>query len=287
MCTSRPSTEDQHEVTIGDKGFMVNIKKGSCTCGFWLLNGIPCCHAFSSITYLRGHPEDFVDEYFLMNRVKSAYMHPIPPSEGRQAWLPVEGYKVYPPQIRRMPGRPKTKRKRETWEVTRKPSRDGNGKIATRHILVITCTNCGKDGHNKRNCKNPRKPPEPPKKKSRAAQPRTQGNVAADQNTTNEPKQRKKNRYSKCSSEFHNVRRCPMNVGIQAPHVGSSSRHVTDREMRMAMCGIGTYIDEATGNMYARMSTRVPGAGGHVQATAPDVPAVGATQPPATQPETP
>ncbi|CAI0476293.1 unnamed protein product, partial [Linum tenue] len=78
-------------------------------------------------------------------------------------------------------------------------------------------------------------------------------------------------------SEYHNTRRCPMNVGIQAPHVGSSRRNVTDREMRMTMQGIGTYIDENTINMYARLSTWVPESAGGVQPTAPDCPVVGAS----------
>ncbi|CAI0458185.1 unnamed protein product, partial [Linum tenue] len=63
-----------------------------------------------------------------------------------------------------------------------------------------------------------------------------------------------------------------MNVGIQAPHVGSSRRNVTDREMTMATQGIGTYIDENTDNMYARLSTRVPEGAGGVKAIAPDCP---------------
>ncbi|CAL1411060.1 unnamed protein product [Linum trigynum] len=117
MCTSRPSSETMHEVAVENKAFVVDLKNRTCTCGWWALNGIPCSHAFESIRSMRGHLDLYVDGFFKMEFVKMAYKFPIPALEGRQAWMPVFGNKVYPPRIRRMPGRPKTKRRREALEI--------------------------------------------------------------------------------------------------------------------------------------------------------------------------
>ncbi|CAN1172265.1 hypothetical protein LINPERHAP2_LOCUS30076 [Linum perenne] len=41
------------EVEIGGKGFVVDLDKNLCSCGYWELSGIPCVHAVTSAIYLR------------------------------------------------------------------------------------------------------------------------------------------------------------------------------------------------------------------------------------------
>ncbi|CAI0445945.1 unnamed protein product [Linum tenue] len=135
MCTSRPSSETMHEVSIDGKGFVVDLNNRKCTCSWWALNDIPCCHA--SITSMRRQSDLYVDGFFKMEFVKPAYKFPIPTSEGRQAWMPAFGNKVYPPRIRRMLGRPKKKRRREAWEIRSRQAKNGIGEVASRENLSV------------------------------------------------------------------------------------------------------------------------------------------------------
>ncbi|CAL1408645.1 unnamed protein product [Linum trigynum] len=70
MCTSRPSSETMHEVSVDGKGFMVDLNNQKFTSSWWALNDIPCCHA--SITSMRRQSDLYVDGFFKMEFVKSA-----------------------------------------------------------------------------------------------------------------------------------------------------------------------------------------------------------------------
>lgn len=47
---------------IGEK-YVVNLEKQSCTCNFWDLVGIPCCHVVCAIRYANGKFETYVPKY--------------------------------------------------------------------------------------------------------------------------------------------------------------------------------------------------------------------------------
>ncbi|XP_050238213.1 uncharacterized protein LOC126687699 [Mercurialis annua] len=113
LCTSTPSKGDKFQVAIGEDQFIVDLNNGSCTCNLWQLSGIPCIHACSRIHWLKKDPADYVDEYFSVQRYIEAYKYGIEPINGKKMWHVAEGNSILPPEYKKMPGRPKQKRKEE------------------------------------------------------------------------------------------------------------------------------------------------------------------------------
>ena len=53
-----------------DRKYIVNLQKRQCTCRYWQLSGLPCCHAISSIYKASQKLDDFIAPCF----TKAAYM---------------------------------------------------------------------------------------------------------------------------------------------------------------------------------------------------------------------
>jgi hypothetical protein len=125
--------------------FKVNIAKGTCSCNFWDLVGIPCRHAVSAICYGGKNPIDYVHEYYLREKYAACYGFAISAINGVDMWPePADGVEeIQPPMYKRPPGRPKKLRIRQFDENgVRKPRR---GKKR--------CTKCGIAGHTVMSCK--------------------------------------------------------------------------------------------------------------------------------------
>ncbi|CAN1221845.1 hypothetical protein LINGRAPRIM_LOCUS415 [Linum grandiflorum] len=96
------------ECTIGEKRYVVDMQKLTCSCGYWELSGIPCIHAISFASYLRKDIYSFTDVCYHLSFAKKAYGYGgIPALPGQQAWEETEGSVIHPPPGRVMPGRPK------------------------------------------------------------------------------------------------------------------------------------------------------------------------------------
>ena len=89
------------------------------------------------------------------------YRGNIRPLNGSSMWPKTNYTKPLPPITKRMPGRPKVKRRRHVTED------DGGYKRVRARGGTKLCTNCW---DNKRSCKNPQKPP-PPKVKKKMGRP--------------------------------------------------------------------------------------------------------------------
>jgi hypothetical protein len=97
------------------------------------------------------------------------------PVEGKESWPVAPNPRPFPPVKRKMPGRPKTERRREEQE---KPK----GNKLSRKGCKIKCSMCGGDDHNKRKCKgNPDVVREHALKKKSAKRSRNQQDKAAAQ----------------------------------------------------------------------------------------------------------
>ena len=68
-CTVLPSTATVFQVAHHIDVLEVDIERRTCTYKKWDLNGIPCCHAVASISYLHKDVESFVEECY----TKAAY----------------------------------------------------------------------------------------------------------------------------------------------------------------------------------------------------------------------
>lgn len=160
FCKANLGIDGSFEVKhmISEDMFIVSLEGRTCTCRMWNVTGIPCTHAISAIHFSRHDPADYVHPCFTVEVYKNAYAFGLPTINGRKMWPKGIGYPVQSPRMRKMPGRPK-KKKKEADEP--KPT---NAKKMRRTGVVMTCKNCKQAGHNSRDCKLD-KIPKPPKVK--------------------------------------------------------------------------------------------------------------------------
>ena len=125
----------------------VHLGNRTCTCREWDLTGIPCQHALCAILGLDKDPETFVAHWYHKATYMEAYSHVLQPMRGRDIWDKTGLEAILPPAFRKLPGRPKTKRRADKDEVKKV------GKLA-RVGLQMTCKLCKRTGHNIRGCPN-------------------------------------------------------------------------------------------------------------------------------------
>jgi MULE transposase domain/SWIM zinc finger len=123
-------------------GHVVELDEQKCTCREWQLSGQPCIHAIAFICSIRGaHLEDYVHEYYSLYKFRVAYAGIISPMPDKLQWVNFDpGFKIYPPNMIRPPGRPKKQRIRGCLELTSKKQK---------------CKRCKQFGHQQRTCKEP------------------------------------------------------------------------------------------------------------------------------------
>ena len=118
----------------------VELDKQECTCREWQLSGLPCIHAVAFICSLRGaRLEDYVHEYYSLDRFRVAYEGVIRPMTDKSQWVKFDpGFKVCPPKMKRPPGRPRKQRIHGCLEPGSKRQK---------------CKRCQQFGHQARTCK--------------------------------------------------------------------------------------------------------------------------------------
>ncbi|XP_078171459.1 uncharacterized protein LOC144565543, partial [Carex rostrata] len=135
------SSDNRAEVKCKGKRWEVILDEKKCSCRVWQVKGLPCVHAAAFIAFTRdANWEKYVDPYFTIEKCKAAYAMDIAPMPGKDQWVHVATEdKIYPPTIKRPPGRPKKNRYVSSDEPTRKHK----------------CRRCGMYGHHQKTCKNP------------------------------------------------------------------------------------------------------------------------------------
>ncbi|WMV29821.1 hypothetical protein MTR67_023206 [Solanum verrucosum] len=127
QCCQVQSNGDQgYEVVEGEDRHVVNLNRKKCTCRTWDLTGIPCPHAIKAYLHDKQEPLD----------------------QGEKFWKVDPSHAMEPPEIHKLVGRPKLKRKRENDEARK---REGVWS-ASRKGLKMTCGHCSATGHNQRRC---------------------------------------------------------------------------------------------------------------------------------------
>nr|KAJ0188487.1 hypothetical protein LSAT_V11C900477080 [Lactuca sativa] len=115
-----------------------------------VISGIPCVHGQAAINYTHTNPTDFLSIWFQKYKFVTAYTTNISPVNGSNMWAPADYIKSLPPLTRRMPSRPKTKRRRHVSKVN-------DSKFPTVRARVCRTVRCSKYlqfGHNLKSCKN-------------------------------------------------------------------------------------------------------------------------------------
>ncbi|GAU10051.1 hypothetical protein TSUD_423700, partial [Trifolium subterraneum] len=127
----------------------VSLGTRECSCRKWMLTGLPCRHAIACMREIETDPGQYVPNYFRKETYEACYQPIIYPTNGQNLWDKTEFTNLQPPPIKRQPGRPKKKRKKEAHELKKD---DGNMKRAYHGIV---CGRCKQPGHNKQTCKQP------------------------------------------------------------------------------------------------------------------------------------
>ncbi|KAK9069470.1 hypothetical protein SSX86_011374 [Deinandra increscens subsp. villosa] len=134
------SGENRAEVKRSEKRWEVILDERTCTCRVWQVKGVPCYHATAFIAFKRDPNWDkYVDSYFTLDKYKLAYALEVAPMPAKDQWVHIDTEKIYPPTIKRPPGRPRKNRIKASDEPKK------------RH----KCRRCGEYGHHAKTCKNP------------------------------------------------------------------------------------------------------------------------------------
>ncbi|KAL6576711.1 hypothetical protein OROMI_010987 [Orobanche minor] len=214
---------------ISKDSFVVSLANRKCTCRMWDVTGIPCIHGLSAINFMRHDPADFVHSCFTVNVYKKAYSFGLPAINGERMWPKGVGYPVEPSLVRKMPGRPKKKRKRDQDE------KDPKNPNRLRKVGVeMTCRNCWDVGHNRRSCQK-EKIQKPHKEPGKRGRPRKHPVIESSRRgTTIQPE-------------------LPQSEA-QALKRAQALKKAIAKERAHARKGIGRLGFEATGNAYVHMS---------------------------------
>lgn len=111
-----PSWNEEYKFEVlGSSGAsrVVYLEKRNCTCRKWDLNGIPCPHKIVGCYYPIIYPEDLIDDCYKKSTFFAVYSNLLNPLSDKDIWPEIAAATLLPPDMTRIPGRPKTMRK---WE---------------------------------------------------------------------------------------------------------------------------------------------------------------------------
>ncbi|KAM3326333.1 hypothetical protein P3S67_001459 [Capsicum chacoense] len=124
--------------------YIVDIEHGTCNCGRYQIDEIPCTHGIAVLKNKNMDVKDYdryCSELYRPQTIVKTYKLPIVPMLDKKEWnVPyfVDDEEVLPPTYRRPPGRPKKGRHLKSSE-----SLSSNSNC---------CRKCGRAGHNRRTC---------------------------------------------------------------------------------------------------------------------------------------
>ncbi|KAH0709100.1 hypothetical protein KY284_010527 [Solanum tuberosum] len=136
------SSEYIFAVYEGAIRYIVCLERKTCSCGRFQHDEIPCAHAMAVLKKKNikdVHP--YCSDYYKHDALTNTYALPIEPMPDKSDWIAPESVLeevVLPPRYKKMPGRPRKKRKKNPDE-----------KITTN---TNCCGQCGQEGHNRRTC---------------------------------------------------------------------------------------------------------------------------------------
>ncbi|XP_078448511.1 uncharacterized protein LOC144717061 [Wolffia australiana] len=137
----------QFEAMIFGDGYVVDLRAQKCSCRYWGLRGIPCPHAIACIHWIKDDPKNFVSNRYKRDMYQRAYHMGIPPMNMRNMWDEDEVNYVFPPLVKRQPGRPKIKRRVDMVERFYPNHQGFTNKGAQKQ-----CSLCLEFGHNRKTC---------------------------------------------------------------------------------------------------------------------------------------
>ncbi|XP_047252155.1 uncharacterized protein LOC124887034 [Capsicum annuum] len=140
----KPAGSYLHCVYDSGWRYIVDIERGTCNCGRYQIDEIPCPHGIAVLKSKNMDLKDYgpyCSELYKPQTIEKAYELPIVPMSDKKDWnVPcfVDDEEVSPPKYRRSPGRPKKGRHLKSSESL---SSNSN-----------RCSKCGRTDHNRRTC---------------------------------------------------------------------------------------------------------------------------------------
>ncbi|XP_042029999.1 uncharacterized protein LOC121776914 [Salvia splendens] len=112
-CWATEAGARKYSGDVWEKLYVVDLDVHTCSCCQWKFFGIPCQHIIPCILQERKNPEEFVQEFYNLDRFKVAYGHVINPLRDIDDYEPAGYLPMQPPPVKVMRGR-KQKRMRKT-----------------------------------------------------------------------------------------------------------------------------------------------------------------------------
>ncbi|KAF8047894.1 hypothetical protein N665_2774s0002 [Sinapis alba] len=128
----------------GKRDCLVDLEHGTCDCGVFAIECIPCPHAIAAATFSGVDVATLVSLYYLNEFLFSGYSENIYPCVGE-----VEARKCLPPEQKRGPER----QKKSIWQSWLELSRFKGRKPRKQH-RDYRCSNCQETGHKRPHCTN-------------------------------------------------------------------------------------------------------------------------------------
>lgn len=154
MCIPSYAGGNIYQVKEGSGGeqFTADIAMKACPCRKWELCGCPCIHGVAAIGLQGEKVKEFVDECYSIAAYKRVYEPIICPCNGPNNWPKTFKTPVLPPPKMKLPGCPKTKRKKEEDEGVMRTKTDGTKELSRKSCLTLKCRICGGTDHNAKTC---------------------------------------------------------------------------------------------------------------------------------------
>lgn len=136
--------EVRHVFVIRKK-FTLDLDNKECSYIEWLISWIPYCHVIRAMEFLNVDQENYVPSWFRRYTYEETYASIIYHVNDHLLWERTTFWNVLPPFKRKLPGRPKKKRRLEHWELRRDETQITKG--GNLEKCSISCI----VGHNKNN----------------------------------------------------------------------------------------------------------------------------------------
>lgn len=144
-----------YSVKMGSRVVTVDLDARSCDCRVYDLTGIPCEHAIAAIHDRRHHPVDYVSDYYKKENYLASYNYSLEALKGEEFWEIHSTDELLPPDLpKKLRGRPKRMRRKESWEGGNRSQPSQTGPILQRYSnkRIMHCSLCGDATHRKTNC---------------------------------------------------------------------------------------------------------------------------------------
>ncbi|XP_016504208.1 uncharacterized protein LOC107822200 [Nicotiana tabacum] len=141
--TVRPTTEQLYTVFEGVRRTIVCLEEGTCSCGKFQMDELPCPYAWAVLKNQQLKPGQYCSFYYKKDKLLKTYEFPVNSMPDESLWvIPTEVMEdvVLPPKGRRNAGRPRKERL--------KPASEKESK------WHLSCSVCGQGGHSRKTCRN-------------------------------------------------------------------------------------------------------------------------------------